>query len=298
MSERRLDPFTGRSIVLAPGRRGLGAAKPGGLPAPAGRCPFCPGHEADTEETLARWPEDGPWRVRVVRNKYPLASLPDGDHEIGIDDASHDTDLDDLSPDHGLALWRLYRDRVAALSTRHREVLFFRNRGRRAGSSQPHPHSQVVAIDWEPADLAIRRELARAHERERGVPLYAAELARERASERVLWSDEALLTHCPFAPTRPYEVRFVPTAPRGRFADATDAELRALSRRVADAIRRLKAVGVRDYNLILRQVDRWWHLELLPRTGGDAGFELSTGDMIVVVPPEDAARALRGDAAS
>ena len=36
-----------------------------------------------------------------------------------------------------------------------------------------------------------------------------------------------------------------------------------------------------------------WHLEILPRLGGDAGFEIATSCMIVVVAPEHAASVLR-----
>ena len=63
--------------------------------------------------------------------------------------------------------------------------------------------------------------------------------------------------------------------------------------------RRLRAIGVDDFNLILRQAaptegpTLGWHIDVLPRLGGDAGFELAGGEMVVVVTPEDAAERLR-----
>ncbi|HEY8428895.1 MAG TPA: DUF4931 domain-containing protein [Sandaracinaceae bacterium] len=309
VNERRVDPFTGRSVIVAPGRRGLGAAKPGGLPEPEGRCPFCPGHEADTEPTLAQWPEAGEWQVRVVANKYPVASQRDGWtsrgwHEVGIDARAHDVDLADLSVEHAAAMLRLYRDRVRALEAREgvRCVVPFRNRGRRAGSSQPHPHSQIVALEHVPAEIALRWERAREHVERHGRPLHETELAREESEgARIVAASAHALVFCPYASSRPYEIRIAPRAPRGGFASATDEELEAIGAHLVDAYARLRAATpITDSNVIVRNPPVFasgpaaaWHLDILPRTGGDAGFELATGEMIVVVPPEEAAARLR-----
>jgi UDPglucose--hexose-1-phosphate uridylyltransferase len=241
--------------------------------------------------------------VRVVRNKYPVVSGAEGIHEVGIDAPEHDADLPDLSAAQLAGMLRVYRDRVAALEATAgiAAVLLFRNRGRRAGSSQPHPHSQIAALSWTPAEVALRWEVAKRHLAERGEPVHAAELRRELGGERLLRADRALASFCPRAPSRPYEIRFAPRAPNGGFATATDAQLEALADHLRDAARRLRAAtSVTDHNLVLRQPPARasgpaaaWHLELLPRTGGDAGFELGAGEMIVVVAPEEAAERLR-----
>ncbi len=307
MSERRVDPFTGRGVILAPGRRGLGAAKPAGLPEPAGRCPFCPGHEADTERTVAAWPESGSWQVRVVANRFPIASQGsplDGAHEVIIDAREHALDLADLSPAHLSGLLRVYRDRVRTLEAQPgvQSVVLFRNRGRRAGSSQPHPHTQIAALSWVPAEVALRWDRARRHFEERGESLHQAVLREELSEEtRVLAVDARFAVLCPRAPSRPFEIRVMPRAPEGGFAMVSDDALDALALHLSDAYRRLRAAtGIEDHNLVLRQPPvgangpaAAWHLEILPRTGGDAGFELASGEMIVVVRPEEAAAQLR-----
>lgn len=301
MSERRFDPFTGRSVLIAPERRGLGAAKPGGLPVQEGRCPFCPGHEADTERTLAAWPNARAWQVRVVANKFPVASGDEGAHEIVIDAREHDADLADLSIAHLGGLLRIYRDRVRALELRDgvETVVLFRNRGRRAGSSQPHPHTQIVALPWVPSEIALRLERAERCLREHGETLVSRVLRDElEEGARVLASDERFAVLCPYAPSRPFEIRFVPRA-SDRFAACEDEALDALAAHLHDACAKLRAAtSITDHNLVLRQPPArapalGWHLELLPRTGGDAGFELATGEMIVVVSPEEAAERLR-----
>jgi UDPglucose--hexose-1-phosphate uridylyltransferase len=313
-SERRVDPFTGRSVVIAPDRRWLGATRPGGPPTPEADCPFCPGGDAEREATIARWPAEGPWRVRVVHNKFPLATMDTeraegiparGVHEIGVDAPEHDADLADLSVEQAIGMWRTYRDRVAALEARDgmRAVVLYRNRGRRAGSSQPHPHTQIAALDWVPFEVRLRWDLATAHLRERGESVHSVELRRELEGPRMLSVDDRVVTFCPFAPSRPFEIRLAPRAPTGGFRTATDEDIASLATQLVGAATRLRrATAIADYNLVLRQPlvgasgpAVAWHLELLPRTGGDAGFELAADEMIVVVPPEDAARELRGE---
>lgn len=306
-TERRIDPYTGRSVLIAPARRGLGGAKPGGLPSPSDRrCPFCPGHEADSEATVARWPADGPWAVRVVSNKYPVVAEGFGDaagtHEVIIESPAHDADLADFEVPHLRGLLGVWRDRVAALEAdeAHAAVMLFRNRGRRAGSSQPHPHGQIAATSWVPFEVALRWERALEHVRKHDEPLGVAELRRERGSARALRFDDDIASYCPWAPSRPFEVRLAPIAPTA-FGVAPDATLAALADHLSDAARRIRdRTAITDFNLVLRLPPArasglavGWHLELLPRTGGDAGYELTGGEMIVVVTPEDAAARLR-----
>lgn len=308
MTERRLDPFTGRWVLVAPGRFGIGGVKPGGLPqANDTRCPFCPGHEADTEATVARWPDEGDWKIRVVANKYPVVAPgfdgAPGRHEVVIESPAHDADLADLDDAHLAGLMMVWRARVAALEADAsvEAVLVFRNRGRRAGSSQPHPHGQIAATGWVPFEVAERWRRATEHLGVHGRSLEADELERELAGPRVLRVDDAVASFCPYAPTRPFEVRFAPRRATA-FADASDGTLAALGAHLGDAARRIRErTSITDFNLVLRLPPArergeaaGWHLELLPRTGGDAGYELAGGEMIVVVPPEAAAERLRG----
>ena len=92
--EHRLCPVTGGRMILSPARSGatahLGAE--GGLPTLTSACPFCPGKALEDEPMLDRAPEAGPWKVRVVPNKFPAVTLDaegsehtrdDGPREIG-----------------------------------------------------------------------------------------------------------------------------------------------------------------------------------------------------------------------
>jgi len=233
-----------------------------------------------------------------VANKYPAVDA----HEVVIESPDHDADLADYEIPHLRGVLGLWRERVRALEAEPATAaaLVFRNRGRRAGSSQPHPHTQIAATSWVPAEVRLRWRIAQDQERELGRSLHAAVLERELASSRVLSSDPRVVSFCPYAPSRPFELRFAPREARGGFATAEDSDLDSLAAQLRDAALRLRVhTGIEDYNLVMRQPPARergpaaaWHLELLPRTGGDAGFELATGEMIVVVAPEVAAAQL------
>lgn len=288
--ELRLDPLTGLSVLVAPGRRGIGAARPAGLPAPSARCPFCPGHEDDTEVTVHAVGD--PWRLRVVRNRYPI--LGAGDHEVIVEAREHDGDLAAYDAPTAVALVRALRDRVRFHETQPhvRAVTVYRNRGRRAGSSQPHPHSQLVALPFVPPQIALRDAIAA-----RDPATLARTIDEERrAGVRVVGEVDGWLTYCPYAPARAWEVRLVPGV--RRFAELDEASLDALGRRLVDACARaLSASGLCDYNVVVRDpavgAGAYFAIDVLPRSGGDAGFEILTGTPIVVVRPEDAAAAMR-----
>lgn len=305
MSELRIDAFTGIPVVIAPGRRGIGATRPAGLPDVAReRCPFCPGHEAETEATVLAL--GAPWQVRVVANKYPLLrEAPDapshsdargawGAHEVVIESRDHAGDLATYGAAQATLVLTAIRARMRVLEARAgvATISVFRNRGRRAGSSQPHPHSQIVALPYVPPATALRAA--------RGPDVLARALERERADgARIVLDEEDVVTFCPFASHRAWEARLALAGPCARLSAIDDARLEVLARRLVDVVQRLSAaLGALDYNVLVRDppigVDSFFTIDVLPRTGGDAGFELQTGTPICVVAPEEAALALRG----
>jgi UDPglucose--hexose-1-phosphate uridylyltransferase len=297
-SEVRVDPWTGAEAVLAPGRLSIGGTKPSGLPTPSERCPFCPGHEADAEATVAAIGD--PWRVRVVGNRFPLVAstmpLARGAHEVIVEAREHDVDLPDLELDAMGHVLTMYRDRSRALAAIEgvRSLALFRNRGRRAGSSQPHPHAQITALSYVPPQTRLRDERAIADR-----DLLARTIESERAGGRVVRETSAFVTFCPFASLRAHEARIAPTHPIERLADLDDATIVELAGHVRHVLRALRTrMGLTDYNVLVRDPalatrGTFFSIEILPRTGGDAGFELHTGSSICLVAPEETAAALR-----
>lgn len=309
----RFDAWTDSWVLVAPGRFGIGAMRPAGLPSPGARCPFCPGHEGDTEPSTESL--GAPWRARSVLNRFPLvrsdAELPDelgeharaalGVHEVIIESRHHDRDLADMSATEALDVLTLWRARSRALGAlpSSRAIALFRNKGRRAGSSQPHPHSQIVALPFVPPQHAARARAAREHHARARGPWVQHLIERERRDGlRIVRDADGVVSFCPYASPRAWWARLLVDADVPRFADADDALLRVLAERVrALAACALKASGATDYNVYVADPPLGegggFAIEVVPRTGGDAGFELSTGTSVCVVSPEDAAAKMR-----
>jgi UDPglucose--hexose-1-phosphate uridylyltransferase len=290
MSVTRIDPLTGFRVIVAPGRRKIGATRPAGLPQPSTRCPFCPGHEADTEPSVLALGE--PWRVRVVANRYALIAPEAGAHEVVIEHRDHDRDLSDYEPEHTLEVLTVAQRRIASLEQGARSVVFFRNRGRRAGSSQPHPHAQIVALPEVTPSAAMRAQRA-------ADPTLRLGAVMDREAQDPIAREGTFRAWCPPASERAFHVRIASSEPWPRFsaiALESLADLSSLLPRVIAAA--LEVSGTADYNLLLRDppvgvADASCFFDVLPRTGGDAGFELGSGIGVCTVEPSEAAADMR-----
>jgi len=297
----RVDPMTGATRIVAPARAATPRARSTEpvLPDPPGPCPFCPGARED-EPVRAAWPDAERWKVRVLDNAYPIVTPArdlrsgviapaHGWHEVVVDDRAHDTDLSDLPPEHLAAWLRVLRDRVRELQSRAGvvQVQVFRNRGRRAGSSQPHPHTQIMTTAALGPSQRARAE--RAH----------PALLREQvaaAGERLVFSTDAADVLTPFAPRANVETWVAPRDP-APFVDTPDASLRGFSGALQEALELVLRVRPGAYNLLFHLpavgARSFWYVEIAPRGGVGAGLEWVSGMTLVNVAPEDAAARLR-----
>jgi UDPglucose--hexose-1-phosphate uridylyltransferase len=316
VAEFRVDPETLDWHIVAPQR----ASRPVDRSATMENgCPFCPGNEASTPPEVLRLPAGAqPWRVRVVPNRYPLVapatapSVPQGPafaatghHEVVVESPDHHWDL--RLADHRQALdvlWVL-RERCRALAGRRpAAIVVFRNHGAAAGTSLPHPHSQVVALDQAPPALVRRWRNAHRSFIDSGRCLHDDIVAAERADGRRVVDDTTeLLIYQPWAASVPHETVLVPTDPASDLAGASDAALDAVARALPRVLAGLAAV--RDdpaYNLVVHAgpagddtATDWyrWHIRLYPRVTQRAGLEIATGLGVNPTVPEDTAPLLR-----
>ncbi|NOY94337.1 MAG: hypothetical protein GXP55_24425 [Deltaproteobacteria bacterium] len=320
----RYDAFTGAWMIVAPARRRVRVVGrvPDALPELDGACAFCPGNERLTGKAVhvVPQPRGDAWAVRVVQNLFPAVrsdllsgELPPGGRarpafgaqEVVIECPEHDLDLPDLPLAHLTCLLAVYRDRLRALSAREgvAHVSLFRNRGRRAGSSQPHPHAQLVATQVAGREQATRWRLAREFQSKHGETLLAATLRRERSlALRVVAESSRFVALTPFAPHGPYELWVAPRGPGACLRGLPDGELGELAELLSEGIRvALEASGRRAYNLVFRlppagalqHPAAFWTVEIRPRGGGPAGLELTSGLDVVAVSPEQCAAEMR-----
>jgi UDPglucose--hexose-1-phosphate uridylyltransferase len=317
----RHDSITGRPVIIAPER----AARPTELE-DAGRlahhaeCPFCDGHEAETPpEVYALRSTDSEangsgWRVRVIPNRFPAVekgtgtfsgaekvpvpfSTAYGVHEVVVECPPHESSLGEMSIEQVHDVFAVYRDRLAALrhDSRLAYVQVFKNHGAAAGASVEHAHSQILGTTFVPPE--VQAELDAVKDGCKFCELVDRELA---TGERVIFAGEHVIALAAWASRFPYETWLLPRKHAAHFDRLGDAELTELAVTMRLLLRRLSAVaGDPAYNIILHTApiadgDRFhWHWEILPRTTGIAGFELSTGCYLNPLPPEVAASRLR-----
>ena len=158
MPELRIDPVSGRQVLMAPDRsqrpvhlrvEPTASRTEGRLAADEARaaCPFCAGRESQTPPAaFEATDEAGAWQVRVVPNLYPAISAPLGAHEVVIESPQHVTDWHAMSPAELTRVVLTYRDRLRAHQEHARAayVSVFKNAGAEAGASLPHVHSQIL----------------------------------------------------------------------------------------------------------------------------------------------------------
>ncbi|HVL81217.1 MAG TPA: hypothetical protein VM840_06470 [Actinomycetota bacterium] len=283
--EARFDPLGRRWVMLAPDRANRGAPDPVAPDEEAGPCDFCAGREDRTPpQTYAVTDEEGRWVVRAFPNLYPGTPF----HEVVVHGPDHDTDIERLPPEHRLQILLAYRDRIAA-SGRSCTIAAF-NRGREAGASRSHEHSQVFGVDVVPPVLQRETEAFRDD------PCVLCGLVDD--VHHVSTHGEVRLAVHP-APIAPREILVVPPCAQ-RLEEASTDVLRDAGNAIADALRRLRVLyGSRvPLNLVLHTAPDGaegfhWHAHLIPRMFVPGALELGAELPLVAADPAADAAALR-----
>jgi UDPglucose--hexose-1-phosphate uridylyltransferase len=118
---------------------------------------------------------------------------------------------------------------------------------------------------------------------------------------RLVLESEQVVAFCPFASRVPYEVWLLPRRHAAGFETASDELLREVADAMLQILTRLQTcLGDVAYNYLIHsspfdtchQDHYHWHIEILPRTGQQAGWEWGSGVLINTVSPEVAARQL------
>lgn len=256
------------------------------------QCPFCPGNESLTPKELFLVKGESRWLVRVIPNKFP--AIPHM-HDVVVDSPGHDDDLDSIGHLDKL-LWA-YRERLVYYYNREgvKYVAVFRNRGKSAGASIPHPHSQILATPFYPARFLKEKGKYEKENRD----ILGDFLVRElQLQERVLFVSEHFAVLMSYAPITPYEIWIVPKERINSFVFENRFE--ELASVVRETVKLLKSFFGESfpYNLTLQSAPPWdmdyrYYIRILPRVSVFGGFELETENVIVSVAPEEAVMELR-----
>src|SRR3990170_4062549 len=204
------------------------------LPARVATCPFCPGNEAKTPPETFRDPPQGPWRVRVVPNKFGALS----------------------SEGQLVRMMRAYLARYHAVLADERveQVTLFKNHGLAAGTSLEHPHSQLIGTPVIPSEVMDRLTTALQFYDESGQCLFCTTLAEEMdEGTRVVVEGQHFVAFIPFAALSPFHLWIFPKRHSASFGNIEPAELADLARVLRALLAKLhKGLNDPDYNFTIR----------------------------------------------
>ena len=321
MNQLRLDPLSGRWVVVSPGRserpysfvtRSPWVEEDSGRP-----CPFCPGNEETTPPALETYGPTGHWLVRVVPNLYPAfegdepfvvanrgpvftQATAGGIHEILIFSPEHDDTWGMLSREQSGLVMAALRDRLEEHAQRPnlRYTQAIVNSGREAGASVEHPHGQLLGMSFIPRELA--EEQARFARFVGSCLLCTTMEAEEDSGDRVIFADDRVVVVCPFWSAVPYEMLVIPRRHSPHMHKSPTEDLVAVGESIRTSLNHLAhTVGDVAYNIVFHSAPYrvgepfHWHAHIWPKATTTAGFELGTGVAINVVSPEESAEMLK-----
>lgn len=268
------------------------------------------------------------WRVRVVPNRFPALRIegnldPEavgfydrmngiGAHEVIIETPDPKLALEEQPLEGVVEVLTAYRIRMLDLmkDVRFRYILVFKNVGPMAGASLAHPHSQLIAMPVTPRAVKEKLHSAQLYFEQKDRNIFEDILRNEiKAGERVVYENQGFLVFCPFAARFPFELCVMPKFQSPDFHATEAHDMVLLADALKNSLLRLsRGLGSPSYNLILHTApvrrprkhywgtldfDFRWHIEILPRLVGIAGFEFGTGFFINTTLPEEAAQFLK-----
>ncbi len=266
--------------------------------------------------------EKNGWAVRVFPNKYAALSAEGepirreegqlflemdgvGAHEVIVESPIHNLMIPMMDETEVEDILRTYQSRYNALrkDPRIRYVILFKNHGEAAGTSLEHPHSQLIGTPIAPMLSRRKYEVAIGHFDDTGRCLYCDVVEQELQKKvRVIEETDSFVVFHPFAPKQPFETWIAPKVHQPSFGKASRKELTELARTLKRTLYKIfQALGDPDYNYIVHTAPVedeekpyfLWHVQILPRLGTIAGFELGSGISITSVSPEESAEYIR-----
>lgn len=318
----RQNIITGDWIVLAPGRsrRPDDFIHPKSQPVKAkGDCPFCVGSKGFKQHDVL----SNRGNIYTIENKFPAFYekssgtrshyLEDGfyrerpsvgRHEVVIV-KEHDTSLTKLSKaltsEMFLAILGRYRkikedDQVFSITPIY-------NHGPEAGASIDHPHAQIFASGVIANTVNHEMDGAERYFSVNGVCVFCDIIKHERKEKtRVIYENDYFLAFAPYASRYPFESWVIPKRHKSQFEESSKNEIDEFADAANEVLTRLEKVlpglslnmYIRTLPTTLENSDYYhWYLEIAPRLTTHGGFEMGSGVIINVIPPENAAEYLR-----
>jgi UDPglucose--hexose-1-phosphate uridylyltransferase len=336
MPELRKDPVTGRWVIISterakrPSDFQFSVEEKGKVP-----CPFCGGHENETPPEVFAMrvkgePDTPGWDVRVIPNMYPALRVEGdlgregvgmcdmmngvGAHEVIVETPEHAKELSDLDVGGIKKVLVAYKERIEDLEkdTRLKYVLIFKNKGKDAGASLQHSHSQLIATPITPKRVKEELQGAKEYYEYKRRCVFCDYMKQETKlfRDRLIRENEDFVALAPFASCFPFEVWILPKRHSPDFVSMSDREMEGFAVMLKEILNKIRRVlNDPPFNYVLHMApfrrpkagywgtideDYHWHLEITPRITKLAGFELGSDFYINPTSPEVAAELLKG----
>jgi UDPglucose--hexose-1-phosphate uridylyltransferase len=244
---RRCNPLTGEWVLVSPHRTQrpwqgqVEKAPPEERPAYDPECYLCPGNERAggvrnpnydstfvfTNDFAALLPDTPP-----AHSDQPLLRFESqpGTCRVVCFSPRHDLTLPEMAPADIRRVVDVWAEQVVELGQRFRWVQVFENKGAMMGSSNPHPHGQIWALDTLPNEPTKEERQQRAYLAEHGHPLLVDYVKLESMrQERVVVENQHWLAVVPFWAVWPFETLLLPRRHVLRLPELDDAQRDALA---------------------------------------------------------------------
>ncbi len=337
ISEFRQDPVSGDWILLAPfrskGHKFEGRAKtefskdkcPFENPSKFGNAPpvlvYQKEAKNDPSTSLGILSLSKDWFLQIIPNKYPAVGHGDcnlihqkglyktqtgvGFHELVIF-RDHNRYLADFTKEEIKKVLLAYQERYKSLAKEKyvKYISIFHNHGKEAGSTMPHPHSQILALPIMPPDVNHSLNGSRRYFNKHNKCVHCQMLAQElKEKKRIIYQNKDMVVIIPFVSRTEFEIRIFPKKHVAYFDKIKSEELEFLADALKFAFLKIyKKLKDPAFNFFIHTAPTirnqnynyyHWHIEILPKFDIIGGFELGTGMDIITIAPEKAAEILK-----
>ncbi len=322
-SELRQDPISEDWVLFAPLRGSQhkfeGRAK---TEISKDECPFeNPSKFGNRPPVLVYQKEtENDWFLQVIPNKYPAvesgsrgrvyknglhkSQIGVGFHELFIF-RDHNRYLADFTKEEIKKVLLAYQERYKRLAKEKsvEYISIFHNHGKEAGSTVPHPHSQILALPIVPRDISHSISDSRRYFHENNKCVHCQMISQElKDKKRIIYQNKDMVAIAPFASRTEFEIIIFPKKHSAYFDKIKNEELDFFADALKFALSIIKE-KLKDpaFNFFIHTAPTiknqdfghyHWHMEILPKFDIFGGFELSTGIDIVSITPEKAAEIL------
>ena len=280
--ELRRDPVSRDWVIISTGRAKRPEVYKSSLKSawesPVETCPFEDPAKFGNEVIEIFKKENGAdWEIQVIKNKFPIVSgdkcaredrrgpyliKPDagGHHEVVVM-RDHKKTFSHMTNDEVTRVIEVYQARYRKLKKSECAdyILIIHNHGREAGASLSHPHSQIMAIPFVPADIKRSLYGSRAYQTETGRCVHCDVLDWElKQKSRIIFENDTMVALVPFVPQFSFQVRIIPKLHQSFFEEASANEVKGLAEALRVSLAKIyHGLGNPAYNFFIHNIGIW-----------------------------------------